>query len=520
MSSRDRDSLDIEFVSPDASAFGDSGGDGFVGSDLGSDAPFGDGPRSSRLTVIAGVMVVGLIAVGVIASSPWSGDDAAPTPTTEVAPGPVINVPAPSTTDLLEGVPDQPVGWVLDPPPEGFQLSSAQSIPVPFGEQLPAEVWGEPGGSPDDRWITVQMVRNDGGRSLRRNGERIDLGVRRAVVDTSDDGITTVEVGTLDGSEPLQVVVRGHTVTPDLLVELAERAAATGGLASQIGYGDDAAPPAAFIGLTRLWSGRMLPDDGGSIGPAVASTSYYDPATGRGLTIDLGIPDRSLAPYLRLFGTDIGGDTMAAVDLGLGLGLGTTPTIVGFGSDQGVANVRATWVRRDESVTFTGYGTGVDVVIEAALRAQLADGGIWIRALRQTNAGISFNEGRPSPSAYVTGTLTSGREWSGSLADTYVFVSAAITPGQATGGGSPIDIPDRPALQRFANPFMTVVAATAPWPSIATTLRVTVQGQPPVEMPLRQLNDSPIGGTIVVYDDLLPATAELLDASGAVIATG
>ena len=162
----------------------------------------------------------------------------------------------------------------------------------------------------------------------------------------------------------------------------------------------------------------------------------------------------------------------------------------------------------------------IDVVIEAALRAQLADDGIWIRALRQTNAGISFNEGRPSPSVYVTGTLTSGGEWSGSLADTYVFVSAAITPGQATGGGSPIDIPDRPALQRFANPFMTVIAATAPWPSIATTLRVTVQGQPPVEMPLRQLGDSPIGGTIVVYDDLLPATAELLDASGAVIATG
>ena len=77
----------IEFLPPDERAFGPVDGAGgagevFVGFD--DDAwgdPDDDEPSSRWLPVLAGIAVVGLLAGGVVAAAPWSGDpDAAPPP--------------------------------------------------------------------------------------------------------------------------------------------------------------------------------------------------------------------------------------------------------------------------------------------------------------------------------------------------------------------------------------------------------------------------------------------------------
>ncbi len=198
----------IEFLPPRDDAFGPADADDFVGFD-GDDAGFDDEPPRSRwLTLLAGLAVVGLLAVGVIAAAPWAGDEAATAPsTTEPAPTTTVDrrpasITVPTEPTLPSDVPTEPAGWI---PVDGSRW--APNYVFSFGEEADAFAWNgfrsgavlytsrDEVGRTSGRWIAV--VPSQPGMDtaqLRAGGVETTAGDRRVVVSSAPDGVVRVEV--------------------------------------------------------------------------------------------------------------------------------------------------------------------------------------------------------------------------------------------------------------------------------------------------------------------------------------
>jgi hypothetical protein len=162
----------------------------------------------------AGVVVVALVAVGVIAAAPWdgSGGQAAPTstaaPTTTASPA---TTAAPTTTvedGAVAGVGDGEIpGYVFDPLPEGFALTSAwDGAKGETSAKGWAEVWAEPGATrASGRWFSLLLTP---GWYPDYFGEatRIDVGGRTGYLRQQADGVLSLTV-------PVDYVGSNHALT-------------------------------------------------------------------------------------------------------------------------------------------------------------------------------------------------------------------------------------------------------------------------------------------------------------------
>jgi hypothetical protein len=511
---------EIEFLAPDSRAFGEAAQVDFAGFD-GDDAAEFDldqEPRSRWLTVVAAIVVLGFVAAGVVAAAPWADDAAAPPPTT-VAPPPTTAAPA-TTTDILQGIPVEPVGWVVDDPADGFTFSDAWSQPSSGMTSSLLDVWLERPNEPTSgRWVTVQWSDYLGG-TLTPDGARVVAGERPAVVSIDASGVTTVRAQVVppndgaDDGESDGVEIRASGVELGLLIDLAGRVQRDVVGVSNSGSGDSGLDVVdATDGLTLAWSGAPLSDELlGAFGYPDASTGFYEPADGSGMRIEHRPVDTTLLALMPILLREVPLPAEVAQQM-KAVGRPATAYTVGPTDDE--QWLFATWVDGDEAVTISSYDVDLTTVLATLASARRAEPDEWADLIEQSQRGINFDEAGPSRSASLQGTFTDGTEWTSSFAATYFWIQTGND-----GWYSPVRISDGAAVRRYADVDVEVIAATAQGPSPARVMRLTVGDAAPVDVPLVQVGDEPIFVGLFVQREIAPISVELLDAEGEVVQVG
>lgn len=514
-------STEIEFLAPDSRAFGEAGQVDFAGFD-GDDATefdLDDEPRSRWLTAVAAIVVLGFIAAGVVAAAPWAGDAAAPPPTTAASPPTTASAPA-TTTDILQGIPVEPIGWVVDDPPDGFEFSGAWSQPRTGVTSSLLDVWLERPTEPTSgRWVTVQWS-DSVGDTLTPDGARVVVDGRQAVVSIDASGVTTVRARVVapddgaDDGESRGVVIRSSGVELGLLIDLAGRVQRDVVGVWNTGYGDGGLDLVdATDGLTLAWSGAPIPPGlFGAFGEPDALTGFYGPADGSGIWIESRPVDTTLLTLMPILLREVPLPAEVAQQM-KAVGRPTTVYTVSPTDDE--QWLFATWVDGDEAVTVSSYDVDLTTVLATLASARRAEPDEWVDLIERSQRAISFAEAGPSPSAALQGTFTDGTEWTSSFAATYFW----ITTGDV-GWYSPVRIDDGAAVRRYADIDVDVIAATAQGPSPARVMRVTVGDAAPVDVPLVQMGDEPIFVGLFVQREIAPISVELLDAQGEVVPVG
>lgn len=519
----------IELLAPNTGAFGVGGDLLLVDDDGVDDAAFDDEPRPRWTMAVAGLLVTGLLAGGILAAAPWSDDTSATPPTTTSPDTTTTTDVAPRTTvphDPLAGVPTEPAGWVIGT--GGFwEFGGASSYgdmggTVDTGARI--DLWADRGTTRTDGgpWLSVQSQPYTDGR-LIADGVRTTFGGRSGVVATDADGVThvVVDLGVtgptllIDSSGlPLdQIVALAAGITPP------ERFDRTGA----IRYGDlrtragvfglplRVSRPAGY-GWTALFgvplaSSYWSQDSGSSVGVDVWSVD--EPALAAlPLTLDpIEIPAR-LQPMVDAL-ADMGRDVEAYTTIGL-----RSTTVVA-------------WRDGDRLISLTGDGPTATLaqLLVAARSARLAGDVEWRELLVQSQEGIDTGgggQGTPAPTVLQTGVFADdGGQWDALLAEQFFWINGP----NGTGSFTTIELDDQPSVQRFVSPAITVWVAVDPT-GAATTMRIT-----PVDTSVGTSVVTSVGtsvdvamehfvtGTAAVYPRLIDvaATVELLDASGAVV---
>lgn len=497
---------DIEFLAPDSRAFGEAASTDFVGFDDDA-AGFDEDPPPSRwLAAIAALVVCGLIAAGVIAASPWS--DQAATPPTTTVPVPSTTAPPPPTTaDILDGVPVSPSGWVVDDMPDGLEFAGAWSAPGMDYDESALDVWVD---RPDDptagRWVVVRWDDVADNGLLVRDASRFDIGGHPAMVWTDASGVTSVwaTITKLGNGSPSGIDVRANGVDLGALVDLVGRVERT---PAGISYGADT--PQALVGFTLAWSGPTTAGRTGAFGEPDSQTLLFDPSNGSGLQLHHSRVDPTLLPYMSLLLPEVPLADDAALQM---QALGRPVTVYAMGQ-QDDRSLFATWVQGDQAVTVRSFGLDQSAVLAVLAAARPAEQDEWVRLVERTQRGLPFQETGPSASATLTGTLSDGSRWSSSFAASYFWVSDNASRGWYTSAG----VPDGAGVRRYAALDADIVTATAMWPNPARTMRVTVGGAAPVDVPMVQVGDGPIFVAMFVQLEVGPIEVQLLDLDGNVV---
>ncbi|MEZ5251769.1 MAG: hypothetical protein R2713_21950 [Ilumatobacteraceae bacterium] len=253
-----RGEVEIEFLAPRGDAFGERSTADFVGLDDQDLADWGDddAPRTRWSSVLAAMGVVGLLAGGVVAAEPWSGDDAAAAPTTSVPASAPTTVPRPASVPATEptlprGQPTGPAGFV---PTEGSRQQVVWAMSFEPGSTIWQAMASAVLVSGDDvtrtsgRWLAVDLA--EGGRQgyqrLRPGGVRIAAGDRPALLTISADGVVRIEVRVPEEPESV-VVVTGFGL--DLAAMVA--------VAAEVGF--------VWEGNVRRFDLAALQTDGGAL---------------------------------------------------------------------------------------------------------------------------------------------------------------------------------------------------------------------------------------------------------------
>ncbi|MEY4230491.1 MAG: hypothetical protein RLZZ362_1340 [Actinomycetota bacterium] len=512
-----RTGTEIEFLAPDSRAFGEATQVDFAGFD-GDDATefdLDEETRSRWLTAVAAIVVLGLVAAGVVAAAPWADDAAAPPPTT-VAPPPITVFAPTETTDILQGIAVEPIGWVVDDPPDGFEFSGAWSQPRTGVMSSLLDVWLERPTEPTSgRWVTVQWS-DYLGDTLTPDGARVVADGRPAVVSIDADGVTTVRARVVpqgDG-ESDGVEIRASGVELGLLIDLAGRVQRDVVGVSNSGYGDSGLDVVdATDGLTLAWSGTPIsPGLFGAFGDPDAMTGLYGPADGSGIWIELRPVDTTLLALMPILLREVPLPNELARQM---KAVGRPATVYAVSPTDDEQWLFATWVDGDEAVTISSYDVDLTTVLATLASTRRAEPDEWVDLIERSQRVISFDEAGPSPSASQQGAFADGTEWTSSFAATFFWIRTG-----ADGWYSPIRIGNGAAVRRYADVDVDVIAATAQWPSPARVMRVTVGGAAPVDVPLVQMGDEPTFAGLFVQREIAPISVELLDAQGEVVPVG
>jgi hypothetical protein len=206
---RSRDGADaIEFLAPDARAFGDVETDAHAGTFAGFDSTDWDdaeadrAPRSRWAPALAGLAVAGQLAGGVIAASPWSADDtgAAPTTVSSTPPTSIAAIdPEPAGTLVVAELGVE--GWVFDPPVAGLTAVAFAQDPegddqnTAAGRNGWAEVWATDGATrTSGRWFSSTLRPGGELEPFAFGWAAVDADGRQAMARRDRDGVLELRV--------------------------------------------------------------------------------------------------------------------------------------------------------------------------------------------------------------------------------------------------------------------------------------------------------------------------------------
>ncbi len=514
----------IEFLPPRDGAFGHAEVADFVGFDGdGNDAFEDEPPRSRWLTALAVVGVTGLLAGGVIAASPWGGDDVATAPTTTV---PTTTPPTPPTTQpgsTATTEPGLPPGVSADVPgmlpagPSRFVLAWAESAVgrleagADVGNRV--EVWMSPDASRNTgKWIVIVSQELTGGSSdwLRRDAIRVEAGPRPALLFARSDGVVEIDVPVSEGAP---FTVAGFGVG---LAELIRIAATVRIDPSGIDHGDLLTPGGPFDGLEQRAAEHVAWFPGGFATPtADAISGFVDPTGNQWIQVNVAPPN----PTTQLLDELVGTVPVDRTELSL-IGLGglfslsqrfDSVTVVRSRLDEGIGIV--SFVLRDgRIVRVAGNMNQIDELLTFASDLELAAPEAWEDAVIEatTAAGV------------VSGATTSNTEIGGSLngqwqAEVYGSADAfqVHISGTEVAMGETFDPDPGPQLTIYRSIDKAFILATNTWPNEGRRVVITQPGLEPQDLPLVQIPDTAIHALIVELDATLPYEVQWRDRWGA-----
>ncbi|MGE0140806.1 MAG: hypothetical protein AB7R77_23630, partial [Ilumatobacteraceae bacterium] len=141
----------VEFVEPRELAFGESSPAEFSGIDLDDEPDHHDDRRGPGVTAVWVAVIVLMVAGGVVAASPWSGDGGNADPTTTSVSGSVQ--PPGAGRAATRG--ERPPGYVLDLVPTDMTLQDAVNTTRGLDTAAAPAGWGEV-------WATDGATRTSG----------------------------------------------------------------------------------------------------------------------------------------------------------------------------------------------------------------------------------------------------------------------------------------------------------------------------------------------------------------------
>ena len=222
---------DVEFLKPEPGAFG---GDDVPLTDLDASTaaePPDDRSRGPRwLTAAVIAMVAAIVAVGIVAAAPWDSDDAAPTSTTAGVPDVTAPATAATTTPRSAAGDPSATGYVFDPTPAGFVITTAWTgTSEPLGQRRGwGEVWATPGATRlTGRWSSL-VVLPFPSPTTGLIESRVEVGTSIGSLTRSDDGIaslTTPSTRTDGTATFVTVTAYGLSVDEMVAVTIAATAA-------------------------------------------------------------------------------------------------------------------------------------------------------------------------------------------------------------------------------------------------------------------------------------------------------
>ncbi|MGE0140807.1 MAG: hypothetical protein AB7R77_23635 [Ilumatobacteraceae bacterium] len=521
----------IEFLEPRDLAFGGDAPAEFAGFDIDDPPePDGDEPRSKWLAGTAGVVVVALVAVGVIAAAPWdgSGGQAAPTTTASPTTTPTSTTTAPSTTIVADpaeraGIP----GYVFDPLPDGFAIRGAWDAYGSSQDVTPrgwAEVWASPGATrTSGRWFSLHTG-FDSPRDYATVGTRVDVGGGRiGILQERSDGVLSLSqsVETADDTRDLTIESFGLSTTE--LISLAATTVVNPRVepdAPQVGFMDRTVLDglervvAAPSDINLLWE---------FLGPTFGTTtSYSSGSADEQIEVYVAASDSSinrrpeltrlaLAPAVFEGPLTIPNGLSGSSELTLGTVTQWTDEPLSF----------ARWLVDD--LTITAITTlPMDELVDLIGTLRPATDREWRVAQRRAESSRppeADDPGPPtgSPVEIASGSTASGDRWRANFTrPEWLTVTSLFSAS-----GAPARAVDRVLITTFQH-VTVLIAALAP-DSPVTSMRVSVAGAVVGEAPIIPLTD--LDATIeyqakvgaVGFEQPGVFAVELLDAAGAVV---
>jgi hypothetical protein len=252
----------------------------------------------------------------------------------------------------------------------------------------------------------------------------------------------------------------------------------------------------------------------------VAKTAYFDPTT----HVWVNLQRSTETPEAELLATLLITPSPEATALGLPSDVGVTISsgevrdlVVGTTGD-GLQTTLIRWTRDGQILTLTGNGVSVATLIGLATASRPAQAPEWRQLVIDSQQGLSVDSTDTDSVTTIVGQglLTQGYSWQSQQFGAYFGISGR-NDGTWFGGNFLVSQGPMPDLRTYSTKRATFVVATSAWPSTAVTLRVTVEGLDPVDVPLVQLVDTSTYMAVHGFSQTAPYTAELLDANGVVV---
>lgn len=509
----------IEFLPPRDDAFGERDVADFVGVD-GDDTGWDDDepPRSRWLTAVATLGVVGLLAGGVVAASPWSDGGEATPPSTV----PATTVPAPSTTDatdptvdtsdeLPSWMDDSVPGYVL-PDDSGFVATFAVSY-TGFGWSGDAvDLWATPDSSrTTGTWLAVDSMASDGDfLTLYPDATRFEAGDATMLVRTDVDGVVHLVVDP-PARTRFELVSRGITLDRLLAVAAGVDAGRTA-----IDYDPGlVAPDGTLEGLAFVHTTPVVADFGLTGGVPAAVTSYVDPDGGANLEVSLTELDPAARPVTDLIvGRPVDPTTLsdtARAGLAEMVGRGLDPVVrESTGAEGFGGSLKAvTWTSSGGNRVSVSGNVDVDTLVGAAARVELSTPEAWRALVRATAAGVDIPvPDDPGPTLVLADDVAG--QWSAQVWDGWFGIY-----GPSYYASVRFDPPSGPHLQVFRSLDQAFVLITNTWPNDGLQVVVTQPGAdaaPPLR--LLQVGDRPVYAAVARVEPDVPFAVQWLDLDG------
>jgi hypothetical protein len=252
----------------------------------------------------------------------------------------------------------------------------------------------------------------------------------------------------------------------------------------------------------------------------VAQTGYFDPTAQAWVNLQRSTetPEAALLATLLITPSPEATAVGLPSDIGVTISSGEVRDLVVGTTGDGLQTTTIRWTKDGQILTLTGSGVSATTLIDLATASRPAFAPEWRQLVIDSQQGLSVGGTDTDlvPTIVGEGLFDEGLSWQAQH-----FGSSLGIYGSGHGGsfGSSFAVSQGPMpdLRTYSTKSATFVVATSAWPGTAVTLRVTVEGLDPVDVPLVQLGDTPTYMAVHGFSETSPYTAELLDANGIVV---